>query len=204
MGIRNADTPGGQVVNGMGNVANLSGDVYNFVLEHDATKGLKFTLTGVTPTTGNYVAAWGNWGLVSGGSVQQKTTLSGFGPNDKQFNLLDITVQASVPVSMSYSGLTFSGLSVIDGSLDAAATAANTGPMSITQQIYSDSNLALLNWTLSGQVTGVKTGTSCDECLKFNVGLKQVTASVVPEPGFYGALALGLSGLFVAVRRKRA
>ena len=30
-----------------------------------------------------------------------------------------------------------------------------------------------------------------------------VTPSAVPEPGFYGVLALGLSGLFVGVRRRR-
>ncbi len=29
------------------------------------------------------------------------------------------------------------------------------------------------------------------------------SASIVPEPGFYGALALGLSGLYLAVRRRR-
>jgi hypothetical protein len=31
-----------------------------------------------------------------------------------------------------------------------------------------------------------------------------VNTNVVPEPGFYGALALGLSGLYLAVRRRRA
>ncbi len=37
-----------------------------------------------------------------------------------------------------------------------------------------------------------------------NGGSESYVHNVVPEPGFYGALALGLSGLYLAVRRKRA
>ena len=36
-----------------------------------------------------------------------------------------------------------------------------------------------------------------------NVAAFAVSPSAVPEPGFYGVLALGLSGLFVGVRRRR-
>ena len=218
------NVPGGTngLERNLGNVSDLSGDLFNFVLSHSATTGFRWELTNTTTgtTTKQY---WGTTGTNSA-TEQFAATLgssytTGTAPNANPFNTLQLSVRASES-SPSASSAVFSDFSFTGGTSSTGSFFAGTvtptsgsGPGYsgqaadaagfYRQWVYSDTNLASYDWSLSGKVTLTRTGAGDGEAVRFEIYGQNLSASVVPEPSFYASLALGFSGLVFAVRRRR-
>lgn len=215
------NTPGG--TNGLdrnlGTVPDLSGDLFDFVLSHSSTTGFRWQLTNTTTntTTSQY---WGTTGTNSA-TDQYAATLgssytTGTAPNANSFNTLQLSVRASETASSAvFSNFSFTGGSSTTGSFAAGTVTPTTGSGPgysgqaadgagfHRQWVYSDTNLASYDWTLSGKVTLSRAGGGDGEAVRFEIYGQNLSASVVPEPSFYASLALGFSGLVFAVRRRR-
>ncbi len=206
----------------LGNVSDLSGDLFDFVLSHSATTGFSWQLTNTT-TTVTTTQYWGTTGTNSA-TDQFAATLgssytTGTSPNANPFNTLQLAVRASEegPSASSavFSNFSFTGGTSTTGSFASGTVTPTTGAGPgysgkaadgagfHLQWVYSDTNLATYDWSLSGKVTLSRTGAGDGEAVLFEIYGQNLAASVVPEPSFYASLALGFSGLVFAVRRRR-
>lgn len=144
---------------------------------------------------------------------------------------IDLTNNSSAPITGSrVSGMGFdttpnivnSGLNSVSGVFDTVSIGGNVpNGVGTVEFCFSDVNCAGGG---GGGVTKGNTGTANASILLSGSvtsfvfdglfvryqsitgvpGLSSASGAAVPEPGFYGALALGLSGLMLALRRKRA
>jgi hypothetical protein len=95
-------------------------------------------------------------------------------------------------------------VNVADGGFAGSTTTSGNTPQ--TQLVVANGNLALESWTLSGRVTITRNGTGAglDETVKLRLAFVDAAVTIVPEPTTAGLLALGLLGLHVAGRPRRA
>lgn len=192
---------------GLGNVSQLSGKTFDFSLQHTVAGGFVYSLKRLDTNTTTTVD-WTN--------SETFTSLDAIGhTNDRAFNTLHLFARAQqTGAVVEFSNLAFSGATTI-GSFDANdavngdsggpaySGVASSGSGTYDQWLYSDTNFASYDWTLTGTLKITKTGIGGDESVKFDIDGKASTVSVVPEPSFYASLALGFSGLVFAVRRRR-
>jgi hypothetical protein len=198
----------------LGTNGQLNNVAFNFVLQHIAGEGLVFSMTN-TNTTATSKLSWGSFTTPPGGTT---TVMLGgervAGPANpnaarRSFNALRLDAQANrtnPPGSqMKFQNLVFNGLPVADGALNnGMVTTPSGGPASanIVQWVVSDTNLAAVNWTLTGTLTGYRdTAVGGDEQVKFTIGEKQIDFTIIPLPA---GVALSLAGLgVVGLRRQR-
>lgn len=168
-----------QVTSNWGNVSSLSGQTFNFSLEHRTGQGFILTLLNTSNSTLRTVS-WGSFASSPGGT--NAATLNGIAPG-AAFNSLQVESRASLSgSSMSFSNLNFTGLSVADGVFSSGTTTPTTGsPLGFdTQRLVADVNLASFNWTLTGSFQGTKLSTGSDEGVRFLVRFQQVTPTFSP------------------------
>lgn len=190
----------------LGNNKQLSSNTYAFTLTNLAGQGLIWQLTDVESgkTT---TEAWGSFDSKPDGTV--KSTLNGIAPG-ASFNTLLLEARASSSgSSMEFGKLVFdSDLVVKDGSFeDGLVTPSTAGPDDSkgywSQQVVSTTNLAAVNWALSGFFHGQRTGSGGDEEVKFSINLRDAIVSV-PAPGAIALLGVvGLLNLAGSRRRDR-
>jgi hypothetical protein len=199
-------TPADQVTATLGNVATTSGKVFDFVLEHRAGEGIIFSLDG--PGSLDRTVSWGSFTTSPGGS--NRASLNGLLP-PSAFNSLVLSARATqAGSSFEFDDLGFSGagLSLVDGGFLSGTVTPSTGdPLGfVNQRLYSSVNLADVDWTLTGRISGTKLLTGGDETVRFNVGFQQVTAAVVPEPSTLAMAGIGsvaLAGVGLHRRRRQ-
>lgn len=192
-----------------GNHTALNGASFAFSVAYTAGSGYSYTMTRVS-------------GGGSVGGVQTLAWTSPVGGVDptRAFNAISLStvVNAGMPsgiaaASMSVTGLSFSAAGVVgSGSLQDMLQSwarPSASGASAQQWIVADTDLSVVNWTLSGTVVGAfqyvqgatSPGGNIDERLKFEVTTWNAPIAV-PLPG--GA-AMGMAGLgALAVRRRRA
>jgi hypothetical protein len=199
-------TPADQVTATLGNVATTSGKVFDFVLEHRAGEGIIFSLDG--PGSLDRTVSWGSFTTSPGGV--NRASLNGLLP-PSAFNSLVLSARATqAGSSFEFDDLGFSGagLSLVDGGFLSGTVTPSTGdPLGfVNQRLYSSVNLADVDWTLTGRISGTKLLTGGDETVRFNVGFQQVTAAVVPEPSTLAMAGIGsvaLAGVGLHRRRRQ-
>ncbi len=189
-------SPADFVVLDLGNQTALSGDTFRFSLENRAAQGLIWKLydnSDVNGPAGGTVA----WGTFAPALLSPfvKADLDGELPN-QFFNGINFELRAFAPLSeMHLSNVTFSGATVV-GSIGNVSAFYDNSLSSYVASIASDTDLSTFDWTLSGQIRGVKSGGG-QEQVAFNVQLV-----AIPEPGTY-ALMLGVVTLLGAGLRRR-
>lgn len=185
----------------LGNESTLSGDTFRFSLENRTGQGLIWKLYDNSDVNGpaGGTVAWGTFApaIPAAPTTLVKADLDGELPS-QFFNGINFELRAFATASeMHLSNVTFSGASVLGTIADVSAFYNNSGS-SYVASIASDTDLSTFDWTLSGQIKGVKNGGG-QESVAFNVQLV-----AIPEPGTY-ALVLGvLSVLGAGVRRRLA
>jgi hypothetical protein len=209
MMLRNIGSVGGADIQ-MGAFAALSGQTFAFSLQHIVAEGLIFALTDVTPPAikgSPFVASWGTFATPPGGT--NVATSNGKSPEFHQYAALSLSARAIEGTAgtrkMTFSDLAFvgTGLTLGSGAFTNSFVDNDPGttePTEFTQYLTATDDLRDYNWTLSGKITGVS-GTNPNERVRFEI--KLLDATIVPEPSFYAALAIGLAGLAFVVRRRR-
>lgn len=185
----------------LGNNNALSGRTFDFTLRHIAGEGLIFTMLN-TVSRSSSTLAWGSFTTPPSGSVF--TTIGGAEPaatdnpdaNRRSFNALILTATSTRNnSSMTFSNLAFtSGLSLQDGALFGGA-ASTPGTGNIAQRVVSDTNLASIDWTLTGSLTGSRDNSAGgDETVKFTIAEKIASFRVVVIPAA-NPLTMSTAGL---------
>jgi hypothetical protein len=195
--------------NSSNTASNISGVTFNFVLDYKIAEGFTYSMTntrtGLTSTL--------RWGEFASGTGTTAATLGGFAPN-RAFNSLLIETRATqtqVRPTFNLSGLTFQSMgttsqgSFVDELVTPLYSQTSSTPGFGLQRLVSDTNLADLNFTLTGQFTATRLERfSSDEQLKVTIFAQNGTASIptsttsstfIPEPGclaIAGIAALGL------------
>jgi hypothetical protein len=198
---RPAPTGADFVTVNLGNESQLSGDTFRFSLEHRAGQGLIWKFFDNSDPLGpaGGTAAWGTFTPVipTGSSTQVRADLNGELPA-QFFNVLSLETRAFAAGSeMHLSNVAFSGATTVGTINNVSAFFNNTGA-SYVATLESDTDLSTFNWTLAGQIRGVKSGGGA-ETVTFNVHLV-----AIPEPGTSALLLLGLMALLGASMRHRA
>ncbi|NWF54487.1 MAG: hypothetical protein HXY45_06800 [Syntrophaceae bacterium] len=181
----------------VGNHTDLNNVIWDFSVSYSTGIGYTYTLsrTGQTSTvqwTAPYV-------------YQGNPPVSQL----RSFNAIELYAHANAstpPVSSAYISITdlaFTGHGT-SGSFVNMNAAWPAGPTGLTQWLVADTDLSLIDWTLSGKVqagfTGYTSG-NIDERIKFDI--KTLEATVVPIPGAVWLLGSGLIGLIGIARRRR-
>ena len=156
------------------------------------------------------------------GSINGSTSAPGFGFIGTGISSLLVTITGNANEAVGYTDSTGDHILAAKGGSTTTATITPTGPFDfflsingvntynteansnqfalfapgVTTGAASGSNAILNSFYLGAEDTAV-TGGDKD----FNDVVIEVTAT--PEPGFYGALAVGFSGLVLAVKRRR-
>ncbi len=199
----------------LGNNSQLSNVAFEFTLQHIAGEGLVFTMKN-TSTNTETTLSWGTFTTTPAGTTA--VLLGGEeapGPSnpdsDRQsFNVLRLDAQANRTNNqgsgMSFSDMVFtSGLSVADGALnDGSIVTPGGGPAApnVVQNIVSDMNLAAMDWTLTGTLSGYRdSNAGGDESVKFTIGLKQADFTIIPLPTPVTMAGAGLL-MLAGVRRR--
>ncbi len=184
---------------GIGNNSQLSAVVFDFTIEHLAGEGFLFTMTrnGVVNPTVHSIG----WGTFSSATPATVASAMGNGsrPGDA-FNIFHITARATngniTGESMEYRNLAFIGLTPV-GLLSGQTASEGTVR---DQWLVSTSDLSQIDWKVTGQLIGTRSGSGGDETVKFEFSAKQ--GSVVPEPSTWAMMALaGVAGLMAYRRR---
>jgi hypothetical protein len=188
----------------LGDANTLNNRAWDFSVSYVAGSGYTYTLTDTTvPPLGTSPSTlvW----TAPGGSPALSPT--------RPFNAIQLYATAqpvtgttgalatSITVrnlAFSGAGLTTSGALVTMNDMDAIS------PGGVNQWLVADTNLALFNWALTGQVQAGFTGSitaanQADERLKFDVHMESVTA--VPVPAALPLLLSGLVGFGVFARQ---
>lgn len=194
-----APTASDFVVVNLGTQSQLSGDTFKFSLENKAGQGLIWKLFDNSDVNGpaGGTVAWGTFTptIPAAPFTSVVTNLDGELPG-QFFNAINFELRAFAPDSqMHLSNVSFTGATVLGSIGDVSAFYNNTGS-SYVASLVSDTDLATFDWTLSGEIRGVKTG-GAQEQVAFNVQLV-----AIPEPGTY-ALLLGAAGFIGTVLRRR-
>lgn len=180
----------------LGTQSQLSGDTFNFTLQNIAGQGLIWRLHGNSDLNGpaGGTVAWGTFAPpVSPANVVSH--LDGELPG-AFFNGINFQLRSYATGSqMALSNVAFSGATVT-GAISDVAVSLNNHATSYVASLSSDTDLASFDWSLTGQIQGVKVG-GAQEDVAFNLQLV-----AIPEPGTY-ALMLGAAGLFAARLRRR-
>ena len=210
----------------LGTLASISGVTFDFALEHRAGEGFIFSVTrestGVTK-----VLAWGDgFSVPLAGNATRSPSLRGETPgfsnhgSETSFNALSLEARATLPgSSLSFADLGFWSPTLLAGSgsfQSGTVTSSTVDPWNDPsgtlpeegywrQLLVSDDNLAEHNWTLSGSLNGVRTGTGQDDAVHFVIEGVEVSA-VFPSFGDPGTANLAIpeastwwSGVVVAV-----
>jgi hypothetical protein len=173
------------------------------------------TVQGITNTNpGQIVDFTGDVALLTNGGQAKITALNGGTFDRVEINMNDplvfftkiiFNVDSSIPNNPG-AALKITAYHP-DGTVDSAITCAGGGSEVVdgTCQYTSGGNQNFFNIVASGGqlvdrviISGEMSSISFDELQQVRLG----GVTVVPEPGFYGLLALGVSGLFVVRRRK--
>ncbi|MBX3355785.1 MAG: hypothetical protein KF724_08810 [Phycisphaeraceae bacterium] len=177
----------------LGNNNQMSSRTYEFTLTHLAGQGLIWQLTdlGSGSTT---TQAWGAFESNPGGTVQ--SALNGITPG-ASFNTLLIEARATRSgSSLEFSNLAFnSELAVADGAFTSGVVTPSTGGPGNSngfwnQTLVSTTDLASANWSFTGQIQGIRSGSGGDEEVRFTIAMRDANVTI-PAPG---ALALVLVG----------
>ena len=204
-------TPGAFLQRDLANANNTPAALtaaWNFTLNYVAGQGYTYSVTSVTfPNSGTLTWRSDAAQNVNGGTAN---TLAGEGPT-RAFNFIRLHARAgNSPQAMSFSNLAFSSSLTSTGSFDSGAASSTSTRNSIDgsggnffyyQDIVSDTNLATVNWSLSGTIQSNAT-TTAGEGIRFQVDMRNSSfqLNVIPLPT--GA-AMGLAGLTVLGFRRR-
>jgi hypothetical protein len=194
---------GGQptfISNGIGNNSQMSNVTYNFSIEHIAGEGFIFKMNSanvLNPT--NFELGWGDFTTTPAqtSTVKYATQMGAGTTPGNPFNILHIEARAdNSAFSMAYSNLVFTGLDTV------GLITGQTASGGIQDQwLYSSSDLSQINWKLTGQLIGARTGAGGDETVRWTLSAK--SGSAVPEPSTWAMLALPLAGAAFARLRRR-
>jgi len=193
----------------LGAIAQLNNVTFNFVIEHIAGQGLIFRMGSQSESISETLS----WGDFSNAPAGTSVTELGGESVGRSFNSLHIEARATAGNStITFNDLMFtSALSVADGSFydgSVSHTSGGSGEIAV-QELFAGADLSTIDWTLTGQVMGFRTGVGggLDEDIRFVVGqrmveftLSSVTAIPLPTPA-----ALAAAGLLAipALRRRR-
>lgn len=200
-----AVTATSSVTVGLGNVAALTTDVFNFTLEYRVGEGLIWSLVNQDPlaTPAGGTVAWGTGfspALPVGAVSAENLTTSVAGGSTtfpSSFNYIGLRAIANTdPAStISISNIAFSGAATV-GSISNLTN--YSGVTTNFGSLLADSDLGLFDWSLTGLVTATKPLTGSDEGVAFNVSIGSVA---IPEPSTYAAI-FGLLSLGVVQFRR--
>lgn len=176
-------------VHHIGGVSALSGRQFTFSLENRAGQGLLFNLSAPATSSRSAVNSTLAWGVFSPNITGQSPTIGGFAPGES-FNVLSLAARADRErASMSVSELIFTSPNalVADGAFanGTAVPSSLTTVGTFTQTLVSDTNLAGIDWMLTGKLTGIRDISASGEAsVAFQINLinASVSAPVVPEP----------------------
>jgi hypothetical protein len=180
---------------------NINGVVFDFTLNYNAASGYTFTLTNGAFSS---VDSW----------LNPQTLGPGIVATGKGYNAILLQARANVTTGvtstdqMNVTDLVFTSSLASSGSLGNMNVAqTGVGTTEDYQWLIADTDLSLINWTLSGKVMGAlvcQSGTSdciAQESVKFNIATKSVTAVPVPAAAWLmGSALVALTG--IARRRK--
>ena len=107
-------------------------------------------------------------------------------------------VQAS-ETAVNAAGVPVGGIAVGDNVLVTNPLVVNLSNTPVTDLFLADQSIIHVTKDIVVQANGLNAGAD----VSANLSVIDQYVSQVPEPGFYGALALGLSGLTFLVRRRR-
>jgi hypothetical protein len=210
----NSSASANMITSDLGNISQLSTRSYLFEIRNIAGEGLIFKLmnqaTGAVSTQ-----AWGTFSSPTGASGNQlRANLNGILP-DRSFNSLFFEARSTATnSSFTFSNLDFTsdgvselGDGFLGGTINPTTGLGGSSAGFAHQRLVSDFDLSEVNFTLTGVLSGMRTGTTGDETLKFTVFAQQGDAVIpaslyVPEPGTVGMCLSVLGG--VCMLRKRA
>ncbi len=189
--------PTAQNVNAdLGNRSALSGQAYSFTLQNVVGQGVRLSMQ-KQPSSTLTVLSWGSAAL--GGA--NAATLNTLTPFSASYNTLKLQSRATSGSGNPNPSFTVSAFALTgpttSGSFVSNTVTSTTGdagsPGFFTQYAVAKLNLATVNWTLTGTVSGIRAGGSGDELSRFTVDAQQ--ANPVPEPATLAALLIGAVGI---------
>jgi hypothetical protein len=179
---------------------NINGVVFDFTLSYNAASGYTFNLTnGAFSSTDSWTTQLLGPGIQSTGKgynailLQARANVTTGATSNDQMNVTDLNFTSSLSTTGALSNMNVSQTGV--------------GTTEDYQWLLADTDLSLINWTLTGKVMGAlvcQSGTSdciAQESVKFNIATKSV--SEVPVPAAAWLMGSGLIGLAGIARRKK-
>ena len=208
----------------LGDRSDLTGDEWNFALQHITGQGLVFTLSlvGSSPLV-EHIIGWGSFvpaltapaapgGLTVDPTLPNSPQPVGTTTPEQPYNAINIMVitgpQPNHANSVTIEDLAFSSPTLV---LSAGSTLA-VGMSGIdgtddSQRILINGDFTQHNWTVTGTVTIVKSNNGCPECAVFAITGSTVEAdfpaAAIPEPASFGYAAGGLLLLIIGSLRRR-
>jgi hypothetical protein len=217
MRLENLAVPS-QVTAHLGNVSQLSGRTFTFSLEHRAGQGYIFMMSPLTAPSTITAVKWGSGFTILPTGTLSSAALDATSPT-ASVTRLTLTARATLAGStFAFSDFLFSSPTLTQAGGLFQAGSVNPGTNGISQGIYDTTNgfatqyihasedLTALDWTLTGRLTGTRTGSGGDETVRFTIRGDNPSPipydlSLVPEPSRAILLLLGLS--LTSLQRRR-
>jgi hypothetical protein len=179
---------------------NINGVVFDFTLNYSAASGYTFTLTnGAFSSTDSWTTQLLGPGIQSTGKgynailLQARANVTTGATSNDQMNVTDLVFSSALSSTGSL------------GNMNVAQT--GVGTTEDYQWLIADTDLSLIDWSLSGKVMGAlvcESGTAdciAQESVKFNIATKSV--STVPVPAAAWLMGSGLVALSAIARRRK-